>query len=93
MQNRYKYYADDETGVLIRSTFNNVDVYNDSTVIETLHSGDLLVTIASEEGDDSKMGRWNWYGDRYDYVRVITPRGQIGWVLRSNIGKVEDDER
>jgi len=85
----YRYYTGNSPGVLLRVLFDEVDVYNDNSIIETLQFGELLITLPADftGGDD----RWGWYGDKYEYIKVLTPRGKVGWVLRANIGKVEED--
>jgi len=84
----YRYYTGNSPGVLLRVLFDEVDVYSDESIIETLQFGELLITLPdSSNGTD----RWGWYGDKYEYIRIVTPSGRTGSILRANIGKVEED--
>jgi hypothetical protein len=84
----YKYYTGDNPGELLYVLFDEVDVYDNDTIIEVLSSGTLLITCPTEL--PSGNNRWGWYGDKYEYINVLTSSGKVGWILRANIGKVED---
>lgn len=87
----YRYYTGDDQGVLLRVLFDEVDAYDNDTIIEVLSQNELLITLPTDfqRGSDE---RWGWYGDKYEYVKVLTPRGKVGWVLRANIGRVEEQD-
>ena len=83
-----KYYAGNQPGVLLQVHYDDVDLYDENRIIESLKCGDFLITLPEDQ--ITKDDNWGWYGHKYEYIRVLSASGKAGSVLRSNVSKVED---